>query len=58
LRLDRPEATGYETFHAKVLLADDDEAYVGSANMTKWSFEQSLELGVLVRGRAARPSPG
>lgn len=54
LRLDRPDATGYETFHAKVLLADDDEAYVGSANMTKWSFEQSLELGVLVRGRAAR----
>lgn len=54
LRIDRPEAAGYETFHAKVLLADNDEAYVGSANMTKWSFEHSLELGVLVRGRAAR----
>lgn len=54
LRIDRSEAAGYETFHAKVLIADDDEAYVGSANMTKWSFEQSLELGVLVRGRAAR----
>jgi hypothetical protein len=54
LRIDRPEAAGYETFHAKVLLADNDEAYVGSANMTKWSFEQSLELGVLVRGSAAR----
>ncbi|MCA3100961.1 MAG: hypothetical protein ING77_07815 [Rhodocyclaceae bacterium] len=54
LRIDRPESPGYETFHAKVVLADDSEAYVGSANMTKWSFEQSLELGVLVRGRAAR----
>lgn len=54
LRIDRAEAAGYETFHAKVLLADDDEVYVGSANMTRWSFEQSLELGVLVRGKAAR----
>lgn len=54
LRIDRPESAGYETFHAKVVLADDREAYVGSANMTRWSFEQSLELGVLVRGRAVR----
>ena len=53
-RIDRAESAGYETFHAKVLLADDDEVYVGSANMTRWSFEQSLELGVLVRGKAAR----
>lgn len=27
-----------ETFHAKILLADIDKAYVGSANMTRWSF--------------------
>lgn len=54
LRIDRTAVPGYETFHAKVLLADDDETYVGSANMTRWSFEQSLELGVLVKGRAAR----
>lgn len=52
-RIDRAESAGYETFHAKVLIADD-EVYVGSANMTRWSFEQSLELGVLVRGKAAR----
>lgn len=43
-----------ETFHAKVLLADDDYAYVGSANMSKASLESSMELGVLMRGEAAR----
>jgi phosphatidylserine/phosphatidylglycerophosphate/cardiolipin synthase-like enzyme len=43
-----------ETFHAKVVLADDDYAYVGSANMSKASLESSMELGILVRGKAAR----
>lgn len=52
-RLDRPDASGNETFHAKVVLADDASAYVGSSNMHKWSFEYSLELGLHVRGRAA-----
>lgn len=52
-RLDRPAASGSETFHAKVVLADDVSAYVGSSNMHKWSFEYSLELGLHVRGRAA-----
>lgn len=52
-RLDRPDSTGNETFHAKVVLADDASAYVGSSNMHKWSFEYSLELGLHVRGRAA-----
>jgi hypothetical protein len=40
-------------FHAKVALADSDLAYVGSANMTMFS-RHSMELGVLVEGRAAR----
>lgn len=52
-RLDRPEAPGNETFHAKVVLADEIAAYVGSSNMNQWSFEYSLELGLYVRGRAA-----
>jgi len=52
-RLDRPEGGGNETFHAKVVLADNMSAYVGSSNMHKWSFEYSLELGLYVRGRAA-----
>lgn len=45
---------GYETFHAKVILADDSYAYVGSANMNRASLEHSMELGVLLRGDAAR----
>lgn len=44
---------GIETFHAKVILADQDLAYVGSANMTVFS-RHSMELGVLMDGRAAR----
>jgi phosphatidylserine/phosphatidylglycerophosphate/cardiolipin synthase-like enzyme len=47
-------AGGYETFHAKVILADDSYAYVGSANMNRASLEYSMELGVLLRGDAAR----
>ena len=43
-RLDKNDAAGYETFHAKVVLADSATAYVGSANMNKWSFQYSLEL--------------
>jgi phosphatidylserine/phosphatidylglycerophosphate/cardiolipin synthase-like enzyme len=43
-----------ETFHTKLVLADDARAYVGSANMTGSSFENSVELGVLLSGAAAR----
>jgi len=52
-RLDKEEAFGMETFHAKVVLADNAKAYVGSSNMNKWSFQYSLELGLLVSGKAA-----
>lgn len=52
-RIERPDSSGNETFHAKVILADTTSAYVGSTNMHKWSFEYSLELGFYVRGRAA-----
>jgi phosphatidylserine/phosphatidylglycerophosphate/cardiolipin synthase-like enzyme len=38
--------------HAKVVLADDHTAYVGSLNMNR-SFEYSLEVGVCVYGRSA-----
>jgi len=53
-RLGREVGPGNETFHAKVVLADDTSAYVGSANMHRWSFEYSLELGVYVQGKAVR----
>lgn len=48
-----PAEGGYETFHAKVVIADGDQAYVGSANMTRYA-RHSMELGVIVRGRPAR----
>ncbi|MDX2145207.1 MAG: phospholipase D-like domain-containing protein [Rhodospirillaceae bacterium] len=44
---------GFETFHAKIVLADQDLAYVGSANMTLYA-RRSMELGVLVEGRPAK----
>lgn len=43
-----------ETFHAKVVVTDNDQCYVGSSNMTTWSFNYSLELGVYVQGESAR----
>lgn len=43
-----------ETFHAKLVLADGARAYVGSANMTRSSFENAVELGVVLSGAAAR----
>lgn len=44
---------GRETFHAKVVLCDDSAAYVGSSNMTAASLEHSMEMGVLLSGKAA-----
>jgi phosphatidylserine/phosphatidylglycerophosphate/cardiolipin synthase-like enzyme len=48
-----PYEDRYETFHAKLLLADDTRAYVGSANFLRYR-KNSLELGVMVKGHAAR----
>lgn len=44
-----------ETFHAKILLADVDRAYIGSANMNRWSRDVSMECGVIVSGPCVRP---
>jgi hypothetical protein len=44
-----PDGEGIETFHAKVVLADDATAYVGSANMLIHG-RQPLELGVMLEG--------
>lgn len=40
-----------ETFHAKIVLADEKLAYVGSANVLGTGEGTSLEAGVLVDGR-------
>lgn len=52
-RIPRPDRPENETFHAKVVRVDASECYAGSSNMTRWSFEYSLELGFHVRGSAA-----
>ncbi|QEM82694.1 phospholipase D-like domain-containing protein [Halomonas binhaiensis] len=48
------EDNRYETSHAKLILADDTQAYVGSANLTAASLELSNELGLWVQGDIAR----
>lgn len=42
----------FETFHAKFVLGDDTQAYIGSANMLVSSLEISLEVGVLLNGQS------
>ena len=42
-----------ETFHAKLVLADECLAYVGSANLLWASESASLEAGVVIDGEAA-----
>ena len=44
-----------ETFHAKILLADATTAYIGSANMNRWSRDFSMECGVILRGPCVKP---
>lgn len=44
---------GRETFHAKAVLCDRNAAYLGSSNMTAASLEHSMEMGVVLEGRAA-----
>jgi phosphatidylserine/phosphatidylglycerophosphate/cardiolipin synthase-like enzyme len=46
--------SGRETFHAKVILADESTFYVGSSNLLGSALERSLECGVLVHGESAR----
>ncbi len=36
--------------HAKALIADKKEAYVGSANFTNYSLKEAIEIGLIVRG--------
>jgi phosphatidylserine/phosphatidylglycerophosphate/cardiolipin synthase-like enzyme len=46
--------SGRETFHAKLVLADDEEFYVGSSNFMASALERSFECGVIVRGETAK----
>ncbi|MBA3946354.1 MAG: hypothetical protein H0X37_17555 [Herpetosiphonaceae bacterium] len=40
--------------HAKFCLADSEQAYIGSANLTRPGLGEHLELGVLVTGERAQ----
>lgn len=51
--IPRTETAGRETFHAKVVLCDKSLAYVGSSNITTASLAHSMEIGVVLEGRAA-----
>lgn len=44
---------GRETFHAKAVLCDRASAYLGSSNVNAASLEHSMEMGVVLHGRAA-----
>jgi hypothetical protein len=44
---------GRETFHAKAVLCDRSAAYLGSSNVTAASLDHSMEMGVVLEGRAA-----
>ncbi len=44
---------GRETFHAKAVLRDRSAAYLGSSNVTAASLEHSMEMGVVLEGKAA-----
>jgi hypothetical protein len=50
--------SGRETFHAKIILADDKGCYIGSSNLMGSALERSLECGVIITGEIARQLSG
>lgn len=46
----RKEESHLYQLHAKMVLADDEAGYVGSANLTDASIHYNFELGFLIRG--------
>jgi len=41
---------GAGRLHAKAVVADGEQAFIGSANMTNYSLREAIEAGVIVRG--------
>lgn len=48
--LDFNGGTARQTFHSKVIVRDEIEAYIGSASWTDSSLSNAIEIGVLVEG--------
>jgi len=46
-----PEGPG-GVLHAKAVVADDEAAFITSANLTEAALDRNIELGVLIRDRA------
>lgn len=42
------------TLHSKLLVADRSIAYVGSANFTRYGFQENLEIGVVVKDKTVK----
>ena len=49
----RAGTTLLETFHAKAIGVDNNRIYIGSSNMSWASKENSMEMGVVLRGETA-----
>jgi phosphatidylserine/phosphatidylglycerophosphate/cardiolipin synthase-like enzyme len=43
-----------ESLHAKVIIADEEEAIVGSANLTDRGADRNFEIGLRLRGPTVR----
>jgi len=41
--------------HTKMMIADENIAYIGSANLTKHSLKNNFEIGVILKGVGVRP---
>jgi phosphatidylserine/phosphatidylglycerophosphate/cardiolipin synthase-like enzyme len=50
---ERRDKTVMFQMHAKLIMADDRLAYVGSANMTDTSLHYNLELGLIVQDESS-----
>jgi phosphatidylserine/phosphatidylglycerophosphate/cardiolipin synthase-like enzyme len=37
------------TWHAKVIVVDDEVSFVTSANFTEWAHQRNVEAGALIR---------
>jgi len=48
----------WDTFHAKVVIADRKQAYLGTANVTGTGFMTNLELGVLFKNETVNDLAG
>jgi hypothetical protein len=41
--------------HTKMMIADENIAYIGSANLTKHSLKNNFEIGVILKGVGVKP---